>query len=145
MGKLSGRISSYLLSLAVISSGIAFSSGLSRVAQDSREWHAQVVPKLTAARKISAGEDRIWSTQEKRRFLDDFGFEDAILQEGQDIYFRRKEGTILGMSTEFGTNAEIVLGNNLENNGGFLRGSSANSGTYVGVINEEDLISYLER
>lgn len=36
----------------------------------------------------STSEDRIWSTKEKRDFLDEYGLYNSILSEGQDIYFR---------------------------------------------------------
>jgi hypothetical protein len=82
---------------------------------------------ITAVRK-SAGQDRIWDTNEKRQFLDKYGLSREIIGEGQDIYFRT-----------YPYHADVVAGYNLENNGGFLTGSKAKSGTIIGRINYSDL------
>jgi len=76
----------------------------------------------------SAGKDRIWSTEEKREFLDKYGMNDIILGNDQDVYFR-VEGPV----------ANVRLGYALRNNGGFLHGSSASSGTKVGKIHYNQL------
>jgi len=89
---------------------------------------------IQQAVKHAAGNDRIWSTHEKREFLDYTGFHDAVLQEGQDLYFRSagRKGI------------EVVAGSNLENNGGFLHGSSAESGTSLGMIHPDSLRTYIK-
>ena len=81
----------------------------------------------------ASGYDRILSLQEKRNLLDRLGFEDSILQDTQDIYFRPNN------KFKAGPGIDIVLGYNLENNGGFLKGSNANSGTCIGTLTRDQL------
>jgi len=104
-----------------------------RYCQEQKIYNERRV-ELGRAIKISAGEDRIWNMQEKREFLDYIGI-NSIIQEGQEVYFRQSKGEKIG----------VVLGFNLENDGGFLTGSSAKSGTVVGTIDRPKLQDYLSR
>ncbi len=105
---------------------------------------------LEQAVKISVGEDRKWSDQEKRDFLDRFGCEEKIYQEGQEINFRRTRGPYYllphfqGKYGRHGKDIEVILGGNLENNGEFMKGSNANSGISIGIINQSYLRKYLQ-
>ncbi len=115
-------------------------------AKSNYEWN-KITPLIRKVVSTSAGKDGIWSDEEKRSFLNDLGYLEVILQSGQQIYFRRKDveyedASYLDRRVP-GTEAEIVLGNNLKNNGGFLRGSSAKSGTVIGTLDSKKLQNYL--
>ncbi len=90
---------------------------------------------LEEAKTLSAGEDRIWSDTEKRAFLDGLGIKD-VLGTGQDVYFRRNKTKRDKWANQHSTDVDIFLGNRLDNNGSFLQGSSAKSGTYIGTVNK---------
>ncbi len=90
---------------------------------------------ISKAKLASAGEDRIWTTAEKRKFLDYFKINEPI-GEGQDIYFRVNPGVQSDP-------VEVVGGYNLENNGGLLHGSSAKSGTSLGRIPYSQLVAFV--
>ena len=93
---------------------------------------------------ISAGPDRIWQDSEKREFLDKLGLKQVIGQ-GQDVYFRPKidvrpyhfSGKVESSRVDVG------VGYNLENNGRFLHGSTAKSGTLLGEVSKEKLQEYI--
>jgi|SRR3989344_1096514 len=103
---------------------------------------AAITSLANQAQTISAGEDRIWTTNEKRSLLDDLGVR-AIIGDNQDIYFRvvnQDNGRYLKEPL-----AEFVAGYNLENDGGFLRDSSASSGTRIGRVSYKTLQDYVAR
>ena len=122
-----------LIGLLVLGGGLMFTVALNRPFTKKSDyiWNNETTPLLKQAIAKSAGKDGIWSDEEKRKFLNYFGYSDNILQNGEQIYFRKS-----------GSEAKIVLGNNLENNGGFLTGSSAKSGTLIGTLNAEELRKY---
>ncbi|MAG37812.1 hypothetical protein CMI45_00285 [Candidatus Pacearchaeota archaeon] len=100
----------------------------------------------------SAGEDRIWSDDEKREFLDEIGLKHSILQEGQDIYLRVGTNRNYGIRQfslphvdKFGGEFDIIGGYNLENDGGLLVGSRTKSGTSLGKVSEKTMKSYIDK
>ena len=114
-----------------------------RGARKSREYQAraaEVISLANQAQTISAGEDRIWTTNEKRSLLDELGIRN-IIGDNQDIYFRVVGNYNFKFSQE--PAVEFVAGYNLENDGGFLRGSSASSGTTIGCVSYKTLQGYI--
>src|SRR3989344_8270644 len=101
---------------------------------------AAITSLANQAQTISAGEDRIWTTNEKRSLLDELGIRN-IIGDNQDIYFRVVGNYNFKFSQE--PAVEFVAGYNLENDGGFLRGSSASSGTTIGCVSYKTLQGYI--
>lgn len=113
------------------------------VARRFREYQARVAEVISLANQaqtISAGEDRIWTTNEKRSLLDELGIRN-IIGDNQDIYFRVINQDNCRYFEE--PLIEFVAGYNLENDGGFLRGSSASSGTRIGRVSYKALQDYV--
>ncbi|MGC9309237.1 MAG: hypothetical protein ACP5D2_00895 [Candidatus Nanoarchaeia archaeon] len=76
--------------LASIGITTAFIAGLVFITSKTKETShvSETSSLLSEVQNKSAGEDRIWTLEEKRAFLDYFGFEDVVLQPQQQIYFK---------------------------------------------------------
>ncbi|MBU0760108.1 MAG: hypothetical protein KJ600_03345 [Nanoarchaeota archaeon] len=139
-----GLVSLVVGMIGLSCAGFCFDGVRDRKTREHLPEVAQVARRAVAK---SAGSDRIWTTAEKRNFVDQLGYEGAILQECQDVYFRPycRDVSEAMFSTEptFDAGVEIVLGYNLENNGSVLVGSSSRSGTVVGRTSEKDLWAYV--
>lgn len=126
----------FLASIGVVSYNF-YNRGNARI--NELELKSQIEPLIDKAILKSSGEDRIWSAEEKRTFLDNFEISSAI-GEGQDIYFRINPIKI----EEYGDKlVEIIAGYNIENNGELFFGSTAKSGTLLGRISQGQLEDYI--
>ena len=104
-----------------------------RMCKEREKSRMELTLLIEQVKAKSAGDDRIWDAQEKRKFLDAVGVRE-IIGDAQDVYFRQDNGE----------NMNIVAGYNLENNGRFLIGSSADSGTVIGNVSKRALEAYLK-
>lgn len=143
MGKIKdGLAATIIVTFMASLAALLVAGGIQTANEEKAREKARLEAKEIVRRVYTkaAGDDRILSTEEKRRMLDSLGLDKAVLQEGQDIYYRvRQEPNSAELEYD------IVLGYNLENNGGFLVGSRAKSGTVVGRVSGRDLASYLTR
>ncbi len=134
--------------IAAITVGVALSAfaiyGLETSDRKYKEKES-LSPLVREVVSISAGEDRVWQTSEKRKILDEFGFQRETIGDNQDIYFRpyatEDQGSWNKIKIDSGF--EVVVGYNLENNGWLLIGSSAKSGTLIGRVQKKSLLDYI--
>jgi len=84
-----------------------------------------------------AGKDRIMSLEEKRAFLDFIGYKGAI-DENETVYLRPRG------HNNFYVGIEVVIGSDLQNNGTFISGSSADSGRAVKLLEKGELEKFLQ-
>lgn len=95
---------------------------------------------------VAAGEDRILSYEEKREFLDEIGLTSTVLQgEEESLYIE----PFIWSNYD---GAYVVLGKNLENNGGILPtfagkyiGRIRGAGTSLGFVPKERFENYIEK
>ena len=101
---------------------------------------------------IAAGNDRVLSNKEKRRFLEEVGLMHVVLDESQKKNQLFIEPLPFLPNEVYTSGANIVLGRDLRNDEGIL---STNAewpisdykvkGTYLGFVPKKTLIDYVER
>lgn len=99
---------------------------------DYEEKVKQQLSVVDKAFSAIAGKDRIVSLQESREFLDFIGYEKPI-GENEAVYLRFRSPD----------NIEVVIGGDLQNNGGILSGSTAYSGRVTMPVDISDLERYV--
>jgi len=149
--KIIGNIGILVFTIMVVGGlGVGIYSAIKNISPKEKyriKAKQEVVQLTKEAIKKSAGEDKIWTLNEKRKFLDDDGLSELIMQETHDIYFRAyleydKNRALIKDYNNMGI--EVYTGYKLDNNRGFLRGSTAKSGELEGKITRKQLEKYVK-
>ncbi|MBX4196193.1 hypothetical protein KW805_01240 [Candidatus Pacearchaeota archaeon] len=85
---------------------------------------------IQRVRQIAAGEDNVWTTQEKKEFLKELRIKDTLI-EGQDIRFWKT-----------GDETEIISQYNLRDDGKIIYGKPM-SATVLGTVANSQLEKYI--